>query len=456
MGNRQTQEQHQVLSHAMLQAVNILQMDAQQLAAYVRELAMENPMAELEEPAPPEPETQVRVNRLEWLSGYDEQNRAYRGYDREGGSREGLLENSAAQSGETLAETLRLQLIGGNYTTREMDIFDYIALNLDERGYFTFPPSSLAKHFSIAEKDATHYLAIMRDLDPPGVCAADLQNCLMKQLERIEGNLAVERAIVRSCMELLGKNQLHVIANKLGVPLERVKRARELIRTLNPKPAQGYAMANGEDPIYIVPDVSVIRTGNGFEVVLNEGGCPRLGVNRYYLKLMKEDCGEEAKEYLSQKLEQLEQIQQYIAMRGRTLEALARCIVDTQREFFLYGENELRPLRMREAAALIGVHESTVSRAVKGRWLQCSWGTYPLSWFFPSTASRQAETEDISSQKVKTVLKQLIEGENRKKPLSDQKLAEELTKRELPVSRRTVTKYREELGIENYRVRKSF
>lgn len=171
---------------------------------------------------------------------------------------------------------------------------------------------------------------------------------------------------------------------------------------------------------------------------------------------MRSDCDKEVKDYLNDKFRQLEQTQSFIQRRSSTLLELAKCLLNRQRDFFLYGESAIRPLRMKDAAEEMGVHESTVSRAVRDKYLQCSFGLYPLSYFFSAALSQGDEAEQIATRTIKAALRKLIEEEDSRKPRSDQKFCDMLQEQGIPISRRTVAKYREEMGIGSTRERKSY
>lgn len=265
----------------------------------------------------------------------------------------------------------------------------------------------------------------------------------------------MEKEIVSSYLEQLGKNQLHVIAKQLKVPLARVQQARERIQKLNPKPGSGFA--DREVLRYLTPDVTVVKLKDYFEVMVNDCTYPEVRINKEYAGMLRSgDCPKEVQQYLSEKVKQIEQVQSSIAKRSSTLLELTKCLVAEQEDFFMYGKGHLRPYRMRDAAEALQVHESTVSRAVKEKYLQCCWGIFPLGYFFSKGFYKEESKENIATDQIKEKLQELIGGEDKKKPLSDQKLANLLNEAGVEISRRTVAKYRESLGIPDCRGRKEF
>ena len=443
----------QMLSQKMIQSVGLLQMNSQELSEYISELSLENPMVELESEAPAD-EQEMRLRKLEWLAGLDEQNRAYYNYDREDSENTGFMENVSGRRTETLSDVLRLQLLSGHYSPQEMKIFDYMIASVDSKGYLAVPAEQIAETFHIPVKEAESYFEILRDLEPDGVCAAGPRECLLKQIDKKGGeDWDVERALISDCMDLIARNKLPAAAAKLGQPLERVIEALERIRELNPIPAQGFDTETALH--YVTPDITIVKFEDHFEILLNEYAYPKIRVNRYYLKLLRSDCDGETKKYLTEKLRQIEETQGHIERRGSTLMELARFLLERQREFFEHGEQGIRPLKMKDAAAAMNVHESTVSRAVRDKYLQCPWGLYPLSYFFSAGIAGEDE-EEVSARKIKLEIRKLIDEEDTKKPRSDQKLCDLLQEQGIAVSRRTVAKYREEMGIGSTRERKTW
>ena len=458
----------QTLSQKMIQSVGLLQMNSQELSEYISELSLENPMVELESEVPAD-EQEMRIRKLEWLAGLDEQNRAFYNYDLEDSENTGFMENISGRRTETLSDVLHLQLLSGHYSPREMKIFDYMIASVDSKGYLSMSAEHIAETFQITVREAESYFRILRDLEPDGICAAGPRECLLKQIDKKQydqkkldtiqpddgdgEDWEVERALIGECMELIARNRLPAAAEKLGQPLERVIEALERIRELNPIPAQGFDTETALH--YVTPDITIVKFEDRFEILLNEYAYPKIRINRYYLKLLHSDCDQETKKYLSEKLKQIEETQGHIERRGSTLMELAKFLLERQREFFEHGEQGIRPLKMKDAAAAMNVHESTVSRAVRDKYLQCPWGLYPLNYFFSAGLSGEDE-EEVSARRIKLEIRKLIDEEDTKKPRSDQKLCDLLQEKGIAVSRRTVAKYREEMGIGSTRERKTW
>lgn len=440
MENRLEQTNSQVLSQKMIQAVNILQMGTQELAEFIQDFSMENPVVDVE--ASEEQDRQAeRLKKIEWLAELDEQNRAYYSADR----REAYgcdFNNIAQNSSASLKETLMMQLIGCGYSALEMRIFSYIVDCLDSRGYFVFPMEELVDRMSVSGETAERCLEIMKNLEPAGICASSLQECLLIQLKRKEYESDVEQEIILEHLERLGKRQLPAIARQMKISVDRVRLAAERIRNLNPKPAQGYG--NDRMSRYVKPDVTVVKFEKYFEILSNDYAYSSFHINSGYLQMMHTEKDQEVRMYLARQIRRAEELQDHISKRKATLVSLTKCIVDVQKDFFINGGNSIKPFSMTEAARMLDMNVSTVSRAVSEKYLQCCWGLYPLSYFFQKGAETRQE-EKISTEQIKQRIKHLIEREDKKRPYSDQRLAEILNEEEILISRRTVAKYRESM-----------
>ena len=259
--------------------------------------------------------------------------------------------------------------------------------------------------------------------------------------------------IVDSQLDALSKSRYGLIARELKATPEEVRASCELIRTLNPRPGTGFAAR--ENLTYINPDIIVVSFPDHFELLTNDYYFPTLGISGYYTRLLKESDDQQVKDYLTGKVKQAKWMVHAIEQRRSTLMSCASCILDLQEAFFRQGPGHLVPMSLADVAGRIGVHESTVSRAVKDKYIQCSMGVYPLSYFFSRSLGTGSE-DAASPDAAKALLKKLIAGEDKKKPLSDQKLCELMTAQGCPLSRRTVAKYRDELHIPSTTGRKQY
>ena len=290
--------QNLALSQKMIQSTEILQMGSVELENYMKELAVENPVVDLEDTKEVASPVDELLRKLEWLDSSDESNRVYYSQDYDEDTRDQW--NFSADEGEDLADYLMSQLIGSRYSDAQMKVLNYMALCLDSKGYFTESLEETADRFHMDTEKVRELLGVLQSLEPAGVGARDLRECLLLQLDRQEIEDITVRTVVSDYLELLGKNQLHVIARKMKVPTEEVALAAKVIKGLNPKPGSGFS--SREHLKYITPDVVVVRLGGYYEILLNESMYPKLSVNSYYLNLLKSDTSAETKNYVHEKV----------------------------------------------------------------------------------------------------------------------------------------------------------
>jgi RNA polymerase sigma-54 factor len=280
-------------------------------------------------------------------------------------------------------------------------------------------------------------------LDPPGVGARDLCECLLLQL-RLQGEEAsIAARIVDGYLPLLEGKRYDRIARELGVSVDEVVAAADVIATLEPKPGRDF----GEGDIrYITPDVFVHKVGDELIITLNDEGLPRLRVSNYYRRVLGNQSGDEAKRYIQDKMRAAAWLIKSIQQRQRTLYLVTESIVRFQREFFEHGVTHLKPLVLKNVAMDIGMHESTVSRATANKYVHTPQGTFELKYFFTSSL-QGADGEEVSAESVKERIREIISQEDPHHPLSDQHIAKMLAKEHVGIARRTVAKYRETMGL---------
>lgn len=446
--------QNQVLSQKMIQSMEILQMSCQELNDYIKEVALENPVVDIEEGYEMPDAASDLIKKLEWLDSIDERNRIYARQEYGDDSEDKHLMDYSENMGEELSEYLLHQLLTVDLTDLQYDVIHYMVYSLDSKGYMEEDLSDIAERFSTTKDFVEKQLKLLQGLDPAGVCARNLKECLMLQLEREEISDDIAKIIVSEYLEVLGKNQLHVISKKLKLPMETVIEACNHIKDLNPKPGSGFD-ARGHLK-YITPDVTVVKLADYYEILLNEYTYPKIGINHFYKQILETESSKETQSYIVDKIRQAEWIQNCIGQRNSTLLRVSKTIVDYQNAFFKYGTGHMKPLRLQDVAEILEIHESTVSRAIRDKYLQCSWGIFPMSYFFSKSIPANKNGEKMTTEQVKQVLLAVIDEEDKKKPLSDRAISERMVERGVKISRRTVAKYRDELGIKDASGRKQF
>lgn len=446
------QSQIQHLSQQQLQSIELLQMSAPELEAYLQDLAQENPVVELEEGSEEleHPKEDELLHRLCWLEDNDRQNRYYQQI---GEDELDPLARIGTEGGleETLFRFLSRQLYPLELDEGTAQTVRYLAACLDTDGYLRVPLHELADNLALPLCEMERCVEILRSLEPAGVGAANLAQCLELQLHRIhETGPALE--IVHSHLEALAKHHYRSIADKMSITVEQVQQAQQIIQELEPRPGAPFEQAAGTQ--YILPDVFVEEEDGAFFVRLRGGDRPPFHVNQYYRGLWKQSQDREVKDYLLDKLRQADSVLRALKQRESTLLRCAQVIADHQQEFFHTGAQGLQPMRMADVAQALQVHESTISRTVRNKYMQCCRGVYPMNYFFSRSATTKDTGAVVGATAARALLQRLVERENKSRPLSDQKLSEKMAELGCPISRRTVAKYREELRIPNASCRK--
>jgi len=350
----------------------------------------------------------------------------------------------------TLAESLLEQLHFLNLPAEQMTIAEFLVGSLDERGWVVTPMSEIVESLGRSLEEIERVLAVIQALEPAGVGARDLRECLLIQLDARGDRDSMSWRLIHDHFDHLVNRRFPEIARLLKTTVEDVQAAADEIATLNPRPGTAVSI---DDPKYVTPDLLVERVDEEYIVMLNDRNVPRLRISSAYETVIREkkkaDASAEEKqtrEYIQGKLASAKWLIQTIEQRRRTMIKVMNCIVREQREFFDKGIAFLRPLTLAQVARQIDMHESTVSRVCSGKYVQTPRGVFELKFFF-SSGLETDDGEDVSARTAKDIIKTLIDEEDKKDPLSDQRIAELLHERGLRIARRTVAKYREQLNI---------
>ena len=444
------QAQKLSLTPELIQSIQILQLSNFDLIEYVKSELVENPILEnaksLDETQPIDIQEKLRESDFEAerfrqfeYSADDEEDHTYEQY---------------VSRDETLTDHLLLQLSLSKIKSDEAAIGRYIIEAIDDNGYLTMSLEEVAEALGEDIEKVDHVLDVIQNFDPVGVGARDLRECLVIQLSA-RGMLTDEiEYVIYNMLEELANKKFAVIAKQLGLKKEDVQELSDLIKTLDPKPGRAYG--SGKETNYIVPDIILENHHGEFELSSNFKSSPKLRVSSYYDKLVQEAAHDgELKKYINEKFNSAVWLIKSIEQRRRTIYDVSEAIFKHQEKFFQKGEKYLKPLTLRQIAEELGIHESTVSRTINGKYIQSPRGIYELKYFF-STGISTGDGGSVSSSSIKSVIKDLIKSEDEKKPYSDQEIADILKRRDIEISRRTVAKYRESLGILSSSKRKRF
>ncbi len=431
------------VSPQLIQNLEILQMGSQQLLEYIQQLAEENPTVDLAESYSSQSELEQFRLKLMWLRQMDVQNRIYYKND----SDQADIYGSAVSDEETLSDHLMTQLGEAEIPHRIKRAAEFVAMSLDENGWLTESVDSLAALSGFTAGEMSQAVDIIRELDPPGVGASDLSSCLVIQLKRMEGNTQLAQRIAAGYLQDMAGKSNERLAKMLDVSTQQVEVACRQIRSLNPRPSSGFA--GKQSTVYITPDIIVVSFPDHFEFLTNDYYFPTIRINTYYMDMLDRTDSEDVKKYLTEKLRQARVAISGVDQRKSMLLRCAEQIVSIQEDFFRGGR--LRPMTMSDLAEALDVHESTVSRAVKDKFLQCSRGVYPLSRFFSRALD---ESGQVSTDMVRELIREIIGGEDSNSPLSDSAIADRLSRKGVAIARRTVAKYRAAMDIPSAAVRR--
>lgn len=438
------QTQKLALTPELIQAIQILQFSNQELESYVQEQLLINPVIETagEKPAEefelPDPE---RVTD------------SYRGEYRREEKQQYPYEQHAAND-VTLVEHLMFQLQFAPLCASQRKTGKYIIESLDDNGYLTQSRQELVAGLGLEPEEIEKVLEVIHTFDPAGVGAEDLSECLTVQLAAQDRLTELKQRVISDFLEDMASNRLAVIARKLGTETEQIQKIADEIRTLDPKP--GRAFASQDETRYITPDVFVEKEDGEYHVIINEGSVPRLMVSSYYRQVLRESANDRnLAEYLNDRINTANWLIRSIEQRKQTIYNVVSAVVRYQRDFFEYGPKHIKPMTLKQIAEDVGIHESTVSRSINGKYMQSPRGVFEIREFFTSGVSA-GSGEGMSSKAVKSIIRDMVEQEDSKKPCSDQYMADRMQEDGINISRRTVAKYREEMGIPSSQKRKRY
>ncbi|HRZ87003.1 MAG TPA: RNA polymerase factor sigma-54 [bacterium] len=465
----QKQMQKLILSPQMQQAIHLLQIPLAELMMEAQQEMNTNPLLEEDIDAPEEREDYLKTpeelddeqgfkeefDKLaemddEWKEYFKQTSSVKRTSDEDEEKRR-YIENSITRD-ETLQEHIEKQLAVHDLGDEDRRIGEAIVGSLDENGYLPPSDEELAQETQTTPERVAAIRKIIQTFHPVGVGARDLTDCLIIQAERLGGATPVVRSIIRGHLDELAHKQYQQIAKEIDALPSDVQQAAEFIARLEPRPGRMF----GEDRTqYVIPDVIVKKFNNAYIVILNDDRIPHLRINKVYRNLMnQQDAASETREYVKEKVKGGMWFIKNIQQRQQTVYNIATEIVATQNDFLDNGINHLKPLTMKEVADRIGIHESTVSRAIANKYMETPQGLFQMKFFF----SRGIETssgEDVSSTNVKNRIEELVKGEDPRHPLSDQQIIRLLTQEGVSIARRTIAKYRSELNIPPSHLRKS-
>ncbi|MEO6054891.1 MAG: RNA polymerase factor sigma-54 [Chthoniobacterales bacterium] len=450
----------QTLSPQMRQSLAILQAPVVELLQLVQQELQNNPVleeeatlaadeldGEMESTEPEVEDTRMQDEWREWMVQTPGESRDFQSEER----RQHFLESQTVPT--TLHEYLLSQLSTASLSATQRTIGDSIIGNLNDDGFLLATPEEIALQLHVTLEAVNKVLEEIQTFDPSGVAASDLRDSLLIQLRAQGKRDSVEYRVVENYLEELGRKKFPEIARKLKLDIQKIQHAAEIIAQLDPRPGRNFS----SQPDQIVQaDLLVEWDGKFWQAVLNDREIPRLRISNTYKDLLSTAGNTtDLRTYLRDKIQEGKFFMRCIQQRQQTLLQIGRTIIERQQDFLKYGASQLHPMTMTEIAQVVDVHETTVSRAVAGKYISTPHGLYELKYFF-SSGYNTSEGESISNRGVREMIADLVSGENPLQPLSDQQIVSLLVEKGIPIARRTVNKYREQLGILPSNLRRKF
>ena len=416
------------MTQELQQAISLLQYSSADLLSYVQELTIENPLIEVKESR----QSPFRQSRSS-------------------SNKQSFIENTVKEK-PNLRDHLLSQLIDFSLSKKDRSCLELLINALDSNGYLKDSLDDLSQVMNVHEEILESKLYFLQSLEPAGIGARSLQECILLQLRRMPIRNELAEAIISDHFRLFAEKSWKELAKTLKIKIHQIQEIHEVIKQLEPRPGLKYGV---DESTYVTPDITIKEVNGSWNIIYNDELIPQLIVNNPMEASGSFPIDKEAKTYYAKNMTQGRWLQRAIEQRKETMINVMSEIVRKQSDFLTKGKSSLKPLTLKDIADTLDIHESTVSRTVKDKFVQTPHGLMNMKSFFSTKLSD--DQGDVSASSVKLKLKEIIDSENKKKPMSDQKIANELkTLYDIGISRRTVTKYREQLNIPTSSIRKEY
>ena len=453
-GMKITQDQRLVLTQSMQQSIKLLQMSMHDLREFIDNEYAENPILEINEmdkniennTSQDKYDYKSLIKELESNNYKNEVDNNYINNKEIDSTPWNYIEKS-----KSLNEFLQEQLIELNTDPYLVVISKYIIESLDNRGYLEISTSQISNELNVNQHKVEQALKIVQDLEPYGIGARNIEECLIIQTKKLGILDDTMEKIIKNHLGNIADNKYKLVGEEIGINPKEAQRYGDLIKKLEPKPSRGFY--TGEQVSYIIPDAEIKKIEKQYFIIMNDNVLPKLSINKTYKSVLEKNTDEETVCYVKDKINKAMFLIKAIDDRKNTLYKVLECLIDKQKEFFERGYSHIKPLTLREVSSELDVHDSTISRTIKDKYILTSYGTIKIKDLFPSGITNNT-LEDLSTVKIKNEIKKIIQEENKSKPLSDQSISLILKENNIKISRRTVAKYREELGIKSSSMRK--
>lgn len=424
-----TLQQHQSLSQSQIQSLKMLSLDSLELNRYLRDEYLENPLLDYKETVP----DIVRSERISSFTNVSSCN-SNRSFD---------TLDTTKPDGISIRDYITQQLDLTQYSKTKQKLICYLIDCLDEYGYFQFTPQEISRETGVDILLVRECLAELKALEPAGIFASDLRDCLISQLDSSSPDFENMKAIILNHLEDMAAGKVSSISRSLGLSTAEARKCMDRIQLLNPRPLSGLLPGKEE---YVIPDIIFSKENGQWQITLNDDWVANYHLNDYYIKMLEETSDPELLKYFEGKLKSVQLIFSCIEQRRKTLLAIAEAILKEQEEFFNCS-GKLQPMTMAALSDKLEIHPSTFSRAIKGKYIQYPGGSVLCKSLFNTAVSSNDIDVSVSQSDIKSIIQEMIAAENKSRPLSDQAIVKLLEKRNISISRRAVTKYRLELRI---------
>lgn len=446
-----TQEQKLIMTQEMQLSVKLLQMSSFELQEYIEKEIQENPVLDAKV-ASTENQEKKELDYKELVKYFEFDNYSHHGYEKN--DEDEVSPFNFISEKKSLKEYLKEQVRDLNEKDYIKSICLYLIENIDKKGYLAIEDKEISEELKISERLTEYCIELIQSLDPSGIGARNLKECLKIQLNKKGINDENIFTIIDEHLELLAENKYNNIAKSLQIDVKKAQEYGDIIKSLNPKPSIGFF--TGEEVKYIAPDAYIRKIDNEYFIIMNDDLSPRLTINEIYKDIIKNEDDKNAVDYVKEKLNSAMFLIKSIQHRKSTVYRVLEKILEKQRDYFDFGDEYLKPMTLKEIAEELEMHESTISRAIREKYIYTSKGTIKIKDLFTTAISSTSNGEDVSVKIIKKAIKEFIDKEDKAKPLSDQVICNLLNAEGMNISRRTVAKYREELGIKSSKGRKRF
>lgn len=447
-----TQEQKLIMTQQMQLSVKLLQMSTFDLQQHIEKEAQENPVLDITYNDTDKESLEKRLDYKEMVKYFEFDNYGHHFYEKS--DEDEVSPFNFVSEKKSLKDFLKEQLIDLGVKDYSKFICEYIIDSINEKGYLDSSTEEIGEELGLPSEIIEKAISFVQTLEPDGIAARNLRECLKIQLKK--KGYADEKLyiLVDNFLEALAENKYALIAKELNVDIKRAQEYGDIIKTLEPKPSRGFY--TGDEVKYITPDAYIKNINGEYFILINDSILPKIIINDTYREIIANEKDKLALDYVKEKINSALFLVKSIEQRKSTIYRVLEKILELQKEYFDKGEKYLKPMTLKDIAESLDMHESTVSRAIKEKYISTNRGTIKIKDLFTTGLSTNNSEEDVSTTFIKNKIKDLIDKEDKNKPLSDQTICDKLNEDGMNISRRTVAKYREEMNIKSSSKRKRF